>query len=95
MVVVVVVVVVVVIFFTCSIWNHPFLDGLVDQSFNPLGTRSNWLKTMDIDRFHNRGLLSVAPSGLTRLESGAHYPQEYGRVFNSVETRSIDTLQPV
>ena len=34
------------------------------------------------------------PSCLTRLESGAHYPQEYGRVFNSVEMRSIDTLQP-
>ena len=40
---------------------------------------------MGIDRYRNRGLLSVAqceqtPSCLTRLESGAHYPQEYGCV---------------
>ena len=62
--------------------------------FNPLGTRLNWLEAMGIDRFHNRGLLSVAlcqetPSCLTRLESGAHYPQEYGRVFNSFKRKRL------
>ena len=39
---------------------------------------------MGIDRSHNRGLLQQTPSCLTRLESGAHYSQEYGRVFNSL-----------
>ena len=62
--------------------------------FNPLGTRLNWLEAMGIDHFHNRGLLSVAlcqetPSCLTRLESGAHYPQEYGRVFNSFKRKRL------
>ena len=59
---------------------------------------------MGIDRYHNRGLLSIVqcqqtPSSLTRLESGAHYPQEYGRVFQlfqpkTFEMCSIGTLQP-
>ena len=76
--------------FTCSIRSQPFSVGLVD--LNPLGTRLNWLKTMGIDRYHNRGFLYVASSCLTRLESGAHYPQDYGRVF--VEMCSIGTFQP-
>ena len=54
---------------------------------------------MGIDRYHNCGLLSVASTNtisLTRLESGAPYPQErpYFQLFQMVEMRSIGALQP-
>ena len=43
-------------FFSCSVGNQPFSVGLVDLLFQP--TR-NPVETMGINRYHNRGLLSV------------------------------------
>ena len=47
---------------------------------------------MHTDRCQNRGFLPLrqqTPSCLTRLESGAHYPQEYGHVFNSFNRKQL------
>ena len=52
-------------FCVCSIGNQSFSIGLVDQLFQP--TQLNWLKMMGIDRYHNRGLLSIVQCQQTAI----------------------------
>ena len=49
-----------------------------------------------VELVEKNGIVNKPPSCLTRLESGAHYSQEYGRDFKPklVEMHSIGTLQP-
>ena len=79
------------VFFTCSMGIYRFRLGQLINFFKPLGTWLNWLKTMGITIMGSYPLCKCqqTPSCVTRLESGAHYPQEYGRVFNSFNRKRL------
>ena len=80
--------------FMCSIGNQLFSVGLVDQLFQPT---QNLAEIVENDGYRPlsqswaliRCVTQQTPSCLTRLESGAHYPQEYVRVFNSFNRKRL------